>query len=493
MLNFNDHRQVLLSGVNSSVIDLEHIQNDIPWASLYPEWINEDQGIHESERPICPSLPDVLDNWNPTLYDLIAVNLPCNKSGDWSRDVNRLHLQISAAKLAAAVSGGDTSVHVLFVTECFPIPNLFRLKDLVLHEGNIWMYKPDMTSLKQSIQLPIGSCKLAVPSTSPESRRRPESMKKQREAYVTILHSANFYVCGAIAAARSIRMTGSTRDLVILVDKKISYRRKKGLKSAGWKVRVIDRIRNPKADREAYNRWNYSKFRLWQLINYDKIVFIDADLIVLRNIDFLFTWPEITATGNDGTLFNSGVMVIEPSIATFNLLMDHIHDIKSYNGGDQGYLNEVFTWWHRMPRTMNFLKHFLYQNRDAIKKKNHLFTADPPELYVLHYLGIKPWWCYRDYDCNWNVHGMRKFASDAAHRRWWKVYDSIPVKLRSFCWLRSKQKAFLERDRIQAKKSNFSDRHWMRTIRDRRLKICNENPCYRKSMLSFWLDQNITL
>jgi len=41
--------------------------------------------------------------------------------------------------------------------------------------------------------------------------------------------------------------------------------------------------------------------------NYDKIIFIGADLIILRNIDFLFGMLEITATGNDGTLFNSGI------------------------------------------------------------------------------------------------------------------------------------------------------------------------------------------
>ena len=54
--------------------------------------------------------------------------------------------------------------------------------------------------------------------------------------------------------------------------------------------------------------------------------------------------PEITATGNNATLFNSGVMVIEPSNCTFQLLMDHINEITSYNGGGQGYLNEIFTW-----------------------------------------------------------------------------------------------------------------------------------------------------
>lgn len=315
----------------------------------------------------------------------------------------------------------------------------------------------------------------------------------RREAYATILHSAHVYVCGAIAAAQSIRMTGSTRDLVILVDDSISDYHRGGLEAAGWKIRTIQRIRNPKAERDAYNEWNYSKFRLWQLTDYDKIIFIDADLLILRNIDFLFEMPEITATGNNATLFNSGVMVVEPSNCTFQLLMDHINEIESYNGGDQGYLNEIFTWWHRIPKHMNFLKHFWMGDEEEIKQmKIKLFGADPPVLYVLHYLGLKPWLCFRDYDCNWNVDILQEFASDVAHRTWWKVHDAMPENLHKYCLLRSKQKAALEWDRRQAEKGNYTDGHWKIKIQDPRLNTCFEDFCFWESMLWHWGETNWT-
>lgn len=314
-----------------------------------------------------------------------------------------------------------------------------------------------------------------------------------REAYATILHSAHVYVCGAIAAAQSIRMSGSTRDLVILVDETISAYHRSGLEAAGWKVRTIQRIRNPKAEKDAYNEWNYSKFRLWQLTDYDKIIFIDADLLILRNIDFLFGMPEISATGNNGTMFNSGVMVIEPSSCTFQLLMDHINEFESYNGGDQGYLNEVFTWWHRIPKHMNFLKHFWFGDEEEVKqKKTRLFGADPPILYVLHYLGMKPWLCFRDYDCNWNVDIFQEFASDVAHAKWWRVHDAMPEQLQQFCLLRSKQKAQLEFDRRQAEMANYTDGHYKIKVEDGRLKICIDNLCKWKSMLRHWGETNWT-
>ncbi|KMT19454.1 hypothetical protein BVRB_1g010840 [Beta vulgaris subsp. vulgaris] len=489
LLNFKesevDSWQEMLPSPEHIILHLDHVPKSLVWETLYPEWIDEEEDF---EIPGCPSLPSIQAPRNARM-DLIAVKLPCKKLGKWWRDVARLHLQLAAARLAASAKG-SYDVHVLFITECFPVPNLFTCKELLLRAGNAWLYKPNLNTLREKVQLPVGSCELALP-LNPKAQL--SSGTALREAYATILHSAHVYVCGAIAAAQSIRMSGSTRDLVILVDETISEYHRGGLEAAGWKIHTIQRIRNPKAEPEAYNEWNYSKFRLWQLTDYDKIIFIDADLLILRNLDFLFGLPEISATGNNATLFNSGVMVIEPSNCTFQLLMDHINEIESYNGGDQGYLNEIFTWWHRIPKRMNFLKHY-WEGDEPEKKemKTRLFGADPPILYVLHYLGLKPWLCFRDYDCNWNNELLHEFASDIAHRTWWKVHDAMPENLHKYCLLRSKQKASLEWDRRQAEKGNYTDGHWKIKIKDSRLETCFENFCFWESMLWHWGEKNWT-
>lgn len=489
LLNFDDGEidqwKELIPDAEHISLHLDYVADNVTWETLYPEWIDEEE---EFEVPACPILPKLLAPQKPRI-DLIAVKLPCRKSGDWSRDVARLHLQLAAARLAATAKGYHP-VRVLLVTDCFPIPNLFRCKELLVREGNAWLYQPNLNTLREKVQLPVGSCELAVPLNTKELR---SSGNAKREAYATILHSAHVYVCGAIAAAQSIRMAGSTRDLVILVDDTISEYHRGGLEAAGWKIHTIQRIRNPKAEKDAYNEWNYSKFRLWQLTDYDKIIFIDADLLILRNIDILFEMPEISATGNNATLFNSGVMVVEPSNCTFQLLMDHINEIESYNGGDQGYLNEIFTWWHRIPKHMNFLKHFWEGDEEEKKEmKTRLFAAEPPVLYVLHYLGLKPWLCFRDYDCNWNVAKIREFASDVAHRTWWKVHDAMPENLHKYCLLRSKQKAALEWDRREAEKGNYTDGHWKIKIQDSRLQTCFEDFCFWESMLWHWGEANWT-
>ncbi|WOL04484.1 hypothetical protein Cni_G13205 [Canna indica] len=491
LLNFNSTEvnlwQQTQPQAEVSPVHLEHADTSITWRSLYPTWIDEEE---EYRVPACPSLPQPRAE-EESRFDLVAVKLPCDVSGNWSRDVVRLHLQLAAAKVAVDSGAGRRSrqqVYVLLVSECLPIPNLFICKNLVKREGNLWLYKPELATLEEKLRLPIGSCQLAIPF---ESKVRLYSEFGRREAYATILHSMEKYVCGAIAVAKSIRSAGSARDLVILVDETITDHYRNGLEAAGWKVRTIQRIRNRKAKPNTYNEWNYSKFRLWQLTDYDKIIFIDADVLILRNIDFLFTMPEISATSNSRTLFNSGAMVIEPSNCTFQLLMDHIDDITSYNGGDQGYLNEIFTWWHRIPKRTNFLKYFLAGKTEESKAKmDGLFGADPPVLYVVHYLGQKPWRCFRDYDCNWNVKHFRRFASDAANAKWWKVHDALPEKLQEFCLLTTQMKAHLEYRRRQAEKEEFPDGHWRRNITDPRLHICKESFCYWESIVLHWGETN---
>lgn len=121
---------------------------------------------------------------------------------------------------------------------------------------------------------------------------------------------------------------------------------------------------------------------------------------------------------------------------------------------------------------MNFLKHLWRVDDEKEREtKNRLFRSDPPILYVLHYLGRKPWVCFRDYDCNWNDEHGREFASDDAHERWWKAFDEMPERLRRFCLLSEKQKAALEWGRRRARSANYSDGHWKIQITDERFKL----------------------
>lgn len=159
LLNFNiseiNSWQQLLPRAELLSLHLDYVKANLTWEDLYPEWIDEEE---EFEVPTCAGLPDLILT-KTTPFDLIAVKLPCNRtSKNWSRDVARFHLQVAAAKLAS-----QSAIGVILLTDCFPIPNLFSCKNLLVREGNVWLYNPDPINLREKLQLPVGSCKLAVP------------------------------------------------------------------------------------------------------------------------------------------------------------------------------------------------------------------------------------------------------------------------------------------------------------------------------------------
>ncbi|KMZ63863.1 UDP-glucuronate:xylan alpha-glucuronosyltransferase 2 [Zostera marina] len=467
-------------------LKFDRISNkNLTWKHFFPIWIDESG---RRSRPSCPEMPmpDYGFDSDDLDLDLVVVSIPStyNKDGKLiGRDLDRLQAHLVAADAAVRIGRNKNKKKITVVvrTECRPMMELFRCKDMVQRDGMWWLYELDVNWLAAKLALPVGTCMLGSPVKSQvESRgkKRKKMIKKkmkivdgsaQTEAYATVIHSSDEYVCGAITLARSLVEAGTTRDLILLHDASIPVTKLKALSSAGWNLRLITRIHNPHAKKGAYNFYNYTKLRLWQLTGYDKIVFIDADVVVLKNVDFLFGMPELSATTDSTVLFNSGVMVIEPSNCSFGAMLDRLEEIVPYNGGDQGFLNQIFVWWHRLPQTVNYKK--IFQNSvdsRSIGKKNRLFESNPPAISTIHYFGIKPWQCYRDYDCNWNMKSLNVYANDAAHRRWWSIHDRMPDQLKRFCKLTSKSKATLEYFLKKATQEKNKDGHWKIQIKDRR-------------------------
>ena len=70
----------------------------------------------------------------------------------------------------------------------------------------------------------------------------------------------------------------------------------------------------------------FTKLHAWKLIHYSKCVFLDADTLVLDNVDELFGREELSAAPDVGwpDCFDSGVFVFQPSPNTPNLSLIHI-------------------------------------------------------------------------------------------------------------------------------------------------------------------------
>ena len=134
---------------------------------------------------------------------------------------------------------------------------------------------------------------------------------------------------------------------------------------------------------------NFCKLRLWELDQFDRIVYLDADVIVLRDIRKLFSYPEFSAAPNlyatlaDMHRLNSGVFVARPSKRTFEdlLLKLDVPDV-FWRRTDQTFLESFFADWHGLPYTYNVLQYIYFNLPDLWN-----WTS----LRVLHYQYEKPW------------------------------------------------------------------------------------------------------
>lgn len=63
------------------------------------------------------------------------------------------------------------------------------------------------------------------------------------------------------------------------------------------------------------------------------VVYLDADTIVVKNIDDLFKCGKFCANLKHSERLNSGVMVVEPSAQLFNDMVSKVTTLYSYTGG----------------------------------------------------------------------------------------------------------------------------------------------------------------
>lgn len=78
----------------------------------------------------------------------------------------------------------------------------------------------------------------------------------------------------------------------------------------------------------------FSKLNVWTLTSHTKLVYLDSDTLIVKNIDDLFEREELSAGSEDlwPDFFNSGVLVIEPSMKTFTRLVKRAKLEPSWDG-----------------------------------------------------------------------------------------------------------------------------------------------------------------
>lgn len=246
-------------------------------------------------------------------------------------------------------------------------------------------------------------------------------------AWTTLLTQPD-YLPGVITLQRSLHQHQSQWPLVVMVTHIIDKASRQQLEAEGCQVVEIEPL-YPHAELSSHYAAAqfgevWSKLRIWSLIDYQRLVFLDADMLVVKNMDELFelplpaghiaachacrcnpnqiasypaswqpsachyTWQEREEAAPDelDLYLNGGFLVLEPSQQMADVLAQRvaaISDLSQYPFSEQDLLNEVFKdKWLPLSYGYNALKTLPFQHKRLWKMS---------EVKNIHFILKKPW------------------------------------------------------------------------------------------------------
>lgn len=236
-------------------------------------------------------------------------------------------------------------------------------------------------------------------------------------AYITI-STGKSYLLGIMAMYLSLKQTGTKIPLYAMLPSDLVKEEEKlcvQLKKSGINIieynnsisipqQLIDNNENHGDRRFSHT---FDKLLVFGQTQFDKIVYLDADIYILHNLDHLFQLPHMSAMiagksypGNEDWVdLTSGIMTIVPEQGLSAKFEKLIPDVIKAKGicGDQDILQAYYSDWPQHPELDMGEKYGViayyakyYEKHLGYKYTNNV--ADPHSVAVIHYAGEKkPW------------------------------------------------------------------------------------------------------
>lgn len=233
---------------------------------------------------------------------------------------------------------------------------------------------------------------IIVPEWPQKSNCGLVAAMSRTSCYSTLVYTDS-YIPGALVLGNRLAVLDE-RPRIALVTAQVSEAARDEL-SKVWRVKEVDPLFSGNSEElQLLGRpeldTSVTKIWVWTL-PYTQVVYLDADTLPLKpltDLDKPLELSEIAASPDIGwpDIFNSGVFACRPDKAVFEDLKDLIRSSPSFDGSDQGLLNEYFAnSWKRLPFVYNVTLSASYQYEPAYRR----FKKD---IRVLHFIGSKkPW------------------------------------------------------------------------------------------------------
>lgn len=246
--------------------------------------------------------------------------------------------------------------------------------------------------------------------------------EKLNNSFLTAL-STDSYLDGVLTLHESLKATHSKYPFIVMIPEGLADNTTRSLEKSNIRyIKVKNDIKvDDKMNTESVIHWSntFFKLKIVTLTEFDKIVYLDCDMIVLQNIDELFDLPAMTAVaagrnfpGNeDWDRLNSGLMVILPEKGLSDQLISNIDKTieertkLGYGVGDQDVFNTYYADW-RTNETLHLSEQYnmFYEYIDHYLKQG---TMKYKDIKVVHFIGsLKPWNYEKSYPVNLFFHSF---------------------------------------------------------------------------------------
>ncbi|GLT29676.1 hypothetical protein SLA2020_045270 [Shorea laevis] len=280
-----------------------------------------------------------------------------------------------------------------------------------------------------------------------------------RRAYVTFLAGNGDYVKGVVGLAKGLRKVKSKYPLVVAILLDVPEDHRKILVEKGCIVKEIEPVYPPENQTQfamAYYVINYSKLRIWNFVEYSKMVYLDGDIQVFENIDHLFDmpngkfyavmdcfcektwghtpqyrigycqqspdkvqWP--AELGPKPPLyFNAGMFIFEPSLSVYDELLKKLKITPPTPFAEQDFLNMFFREIYKpIPPIYNLVLAMLWWHPENIELE---------KVKVVHYCaaGSKPW-RFTGIEQNMDREDIKTLVN-----KWWDIYNDESLDYKNY-------------------------------------------------------------
>jgi len=266
---------------------------------------------------------------------------------------------------------------------------------------------------------------------------------KQKYAYVSLLTGTNKYVHGALATGCSLMKTSTSFDIVIMVtpdvDEKICAILEKIYKVIKIDFMKIDTNIIANHDKSRF-RDVFTKLQALKLVQYEKILLHDIDLLFIKNVDDLFDLITpaamirhhilrhgqrvdkklIMRNGKQIGGINAGVMLLRPDMNEYNAIEKDLQHAnrRQYKNPEQDYLSVRYAnKWINIGYQYNF--QFGLTAKYGMNKNT--------DVKVIHYSSwIKPWLALTE---DISIELMKRGYDKSYYELWMNTYDQCMKNL----------------------------------------------------------------